>query len=208
MRDAMFMGRLTASATHEMQNILATIRESGGLMEDLLALGAENFAHAERFKKGLCVLSEQVERGMALSEQLNYCAHAPETTPAGTEVNEAMRSLVGLCRRDAARRRVSLELAPGRTGLRTSLRALELMALLGQALDCALPHMPQGSQLILSVEEQGGLAVVRLAAPGFEALRQSSGCAELTRSAKALQVGLAAGPGGQGLVLSLPKAVA
>ncbi|HWR03904.1 MAG TPA: hypothetical protein VN419_07770 [Humidesulfovibrio sp.] len=208
MRDAMFMGRLTASATHEMQNILATIRESGGLMEDLLAMGGENFAHAERFKKGLCVLAEQVERGMALSEQLNYCAHAPEATPAGTEVNEAMRSLVGLCRRDAARRRVTLVLAPGRTGLRTSLRGLELMALLGQALDCALPLMPQGSQLMLSVEEQGGLAVVRLDGPSFEALRQSPGCAELTQGAKARQVGLSAGPGGQGLVLSLPKAAA
>jgi len=33
MRDALFMGRLTASATHELQNILATIRESSGLME-------------------------------------------------------------------------------------------------------------------------------------------------------------------------------
>jgi C4-dicarboxylate-specific signal transduction histidine kinase len=208
MRDAMFMGRLTASATHEMQNILATIRESGGLMEDLLALGGENFAHAERFKKGLCVLAEQVERGMALSEQLNYCAHAPEATPAGTEVNEAMRSLVGLCRRDAARGRVALVLVPGRTGLRTSLRALELMTLLGLALDCSLPHMARDSQLMLSVEEQGGLAVVRLDAPGFEALRQSPGCAELIRSAKQHQVGLAAGPGGQGLVLSLPKAVA
>lgn len=208
MRDAMFMGRLTASATHEMQNILATIRESGGLMEDLLALGGESFAHAERFKKGLCVLAEQVERGMALSEQLNYCAHAPEATPAGTEVNEAMRSLVGLSRRDAARRRVTLVLAPGRTGLRTSLRGLELMALLGLALDCCLPHLAPGSQLMLSVEEQGGLAVVRLDGPSFEALRQSPGCAELTKAATARQAGLSAGPGGQGLVLSLPKAVA
>ena len=52
MRDALFMGRMTAQATHEMQNILATIRESSGLMEDLLAMGGENFAHAERFKRG------------------------------------------------------------------------------------------------------------------------------------------------------------
>lgn len=208
MRDALLMGRLTASATHEMQNILATIRESGGLMEDLLAMGGENFVHAERFKKGLCVLAEQVERGMALSEQLNYCAHAPENSPAGAEVNEAMRSLVGLCRRDAARRRISLVLAPGRTGLRTSLRAVEAMDLVGQALDCCLPLIGRDNQLMLSVEEQGGLAVVRLDSPGFEALRQHPGYADLSRCAKAARVGLCAGPGGQGVVLSLPKAMA
>ncbi|MBI5519103.1 MAG: hypothetical protein HY916_03470 [Desulfovibrio sp.] len=205
MRDALFMGRLTAGATHEMQNILATIRESGGLMEDLLAVGGEGFAHAERFKKGLCVLAEQVERGMALSEQLNYCAHAPEATPAGAEVNEAMRSLVGLYRRDAARKRVNLVLAAGRTGLRTSLRALELMGRAGLALDCALALLPQGSQLMLSVEEQGGLAVLRLDSPGYEALRGQEPFAELERRARALGAGVSAGPGGQGVVLSLPK---
>jgi C4-dicarboxylate-specific signal transduction histidine kinase len=208
MRDAMFMGQLTASATHEMQNILATIRESGGLMEDLLALDGKDFAHAERFKKGLGVLSEQVERGMALSEQLNYCAHAPEPTPAGAEVNEAMRSLVGLTRRNAAQRRVSLALAPGRTGLRTSLRALEAMSLVGLALDCCLALLPRDSQLMIFVEEQGGLAVVRLDAPDFDALRGQPGFAGLERCARAHQAGLCAGPGGQGVVLSLPKPVA
>lgn len=208
MRDALFMGRLTASATHEIQNILATIRESSGLMEDLLALGGEGFAHAERFKRGLTVLSEQVERGMVLTEQLNYCAHAPETTPAGAEVNEALRSLVGLSRRQAARVRVELVLAPGRTGLRTSLRGVEVMTLVGLALDCALPLCPQSSQLMLSVEEQGGLAVVRLDAPSFEAQSRQPEFANLARCAKAAGVGLCAGPGGQGLVLSLPKPAA
>ncbi len=208
MRDALFMGRLTASATHEMQNILATIRESSGLMEDLLAMGGENFAHAERFKKGLLVLSEQVERGMALAEQLNYCAHAPEATPAGAELNEALRSFVGLSRKQATRFRVSLVLAPGRTGLRTSLRAVEVMDLAGQALDCALPLLPRDTLLMLSVEEQGGLGVLRLDAPSHEALRQQPGFAELCARAKALGVGLCAGPNGQGLVLTLPRPAA
>lgn len=207
MRDALLMGRLTASATHEMQNILATIRESSGLMEDLLAMNSEGFVHAERFKKGLAVLAEQIDRGMALSEQLNYCAHAPEAQVSGAEINEAMRSLVGLSRKQANRFRVALVLAPGRLGLRTSLRAVEAMGLVGQALECALPLLSRDSQLMLSVEEQGGLGVVRLDAPGFEALRRQPGFADLVGCAKALGVGLCAGPGGQGLVLSLPRPV-
>lgn len=208
MRDALFMGRLTASATHEMQNILATIRESAGLMEDLLAMGAENFPHLERFRKGLCVLGEQVERGMALSEQLNYCAHAPEANPAGAEVNDCAQALVGLSRRQAARWRVALVLAPGRTGLRTALRAVDVMLLGGLALDCCLPLLPRAAQLMLSVEEQGGLAVLRLDSPGFEALRGQAGFDELSACARSLGAGLSAGPGGQGLALSLPRAAA
>ena len=208
MRDAKLMGRLTASATHEMQNILATIRESSGLMEDLLAMSSEGFAHAERFKRGLTVLSEQVERGMMLTEQLNFCAHAPEESPAGADVNLAVRALVGLSRRHAARGKVNLVLAAGRSGLRTSLRAVEVMELACLALDCSLQCLPMDAQLLLSVEEQGGLAVVRLDSPGFETLRRNEHCAELSELAGKLGVGIAAGPGGNGLVLSLPRSAA
>ncbi len=208
MRDALFMGRLTAAATHEMQNILATIRESSGLMEDLLALSSAGFAHAERFKKGLRVLAEQVERGMMLSEQLNYCAHAPEASPAGADVNEAVRALVGLTRRQAARRKATLVLAPGRSGLRTALRAVEVMDAVGAALEAALEVLPLGSQVLLSVEEKGGLAVVRLDGPGFEALRGTPAWAELAPLATALGIGLSPGLGGLGVVLALPRSVA
>lgn len=208
MRDAKLMGRLTASATHEMQNILATIRESSGLMEDLLAMSAEGFAHAERFKKGLRVMAEQVERGMMLSEQLNFCAHAQESAPVGSEVNEAASALVGLSRRQAARGKVLLVLAPGRSGLRSALRAMDVMTLLGLALDCALPVMARDTELLLSVEEQGGLAVVRLGQPGYEALQKQPCFGELQECAKALGVGIGPGAGGSGLVLSLPRALA
>lgn len=208
MRDAQFMGRLTASATHDLQNVLATIRESSGLMEDLLAMGAENFPHLERFKKGLAVLSQQVERGMELSEQLNFCAHAQEVSPAGAELNEAMSSLVGLTRRQAARGRVKLTLTPGRSGLRTGLRGLDAMRLAGLALDCALPLLPRDAELAVCVEEQGGLGVVRLSCPDFEACRGQAAFAELSACAKALGAGISAGAGGMGLVLSLPKAAA
>jgi len=208
MRDALFMGRMTASATHELQNILATIRESSGLMEDLLAISSEGFAHAERFKKGLCVLAEQVERGMILTEQLNFCAHAPEMSPAGADINEAVRALAGLSRRSAARRKTTLVLAHGRSGLRTALRAVEVMDAVGAALEAALDVLPMGTQLMLSVEEQGGLGVVRLDAPSFEALRQTPAWAELAGLAKTLGIGVSAGPAGQGVVLALPRPAA
>jgi C4-dicarboxylate-specific signal transduction histidine kinase len=208
MRDALFMGRLTAQATHEMQNILATIRESAGLMEDLLALGGEGFPHAERFKRGLRVLSEQVERGMTLSEQLNYCAHAPEESPAGAEVNDALRAVAGLYQRIAARFRVGLGLCTGRAGLRTGLRAVEVMNLVGLALDCALPLLPRDAVLTLSVGEQGGLAVALLDAPDYAAICAQPEYAALAALAKSLGVGLSPGALGRGLTLALPGAKA
>lgn len=212
MRDALFMGRLTAQATHDMQNILATIRESAGLMEDLLAMGGGDFPHAERFKRGLAVLGEQVERGMVLSEQLNYCAHAPEQSPAGCEMNDMLRSVSVLYQRIAARHRVSLGLCTGRTGMRADLRAVEGMKLVGLALDCALPLLPRDATLTLSAAESGGLPEVRLGGvngqdgPEHAAMAAQPEYAELAMNAKALGVGLRPGEGGRGLALAFPAA--
>ena len=41
MTDSQCMGRLLASATHDMRNVLAVIRESAGLAQDMVQLAAE-----------------------------------------------------------------------------------------------------------------------------------------------------------------------
>ena len=38
MKDVQCMGRLLASATHDMRNVLAVIRESAGLAADMISL--------------------------------------------------------------------------------------------------------------------------------------------------------------------------
>ena len=40
MTDSQCMGRLLASATHDMRNVLAVIRESAGLAQDMVQLAA------------------------------------------------------------------------------------------------------------------------------------------------------------------------
>ena len=70
------IGKLPAGATHELMNVFATIRETSGLMEDLLALeGKTPFPHREKFGKILITIQEQVNRGMEICGRLNKFAH-------------------------------------------------------------------------------------------------------------------------------------
>jgi C4-dicarboxylate-specific signal transduction histidine kinase len=51
-RENAFIGRISASMTHEIKTVLAIIRESSGLMRDLLALGKDGaLAYHEKFGK-------------------------------------------------------------------------------------------------------------------------------------------------------------
>jgi len=76
-QETTFIGKITAGATHELMNVFATIRETSGLMADLLALERDtHFPHREKFGKILIIIQEQVNRGMEISGRLNKFAHS------------------------------------------------------------------------------------------------------------------------------------
>jgi len=75
-QESAFIGKITAGVTHEYMNVLATIRETSGLMEDLLSLSqADDFPYREKFSKALSTIRSQVDRGTGLTEKLNAFAH-------------------------------------------------------------------------------------------------------------------------------------
>jgi signal transduction histidine kinase len=81
----MALGRALAAQSHELKNVLATVGEAAGLMEDLLALqrsrqpeGAMPEDMAARIDKALGSITAQVERGHRLTTDLNTVAHLPD----------------------------------------------------------------------------------------------------------------------------------
>ena len=78
-RQVAFFGRITASITHEMKNVLAIIKETSGLMQDILAFSNEGVCpHEDKLKGTLHTISEQIERGVELTSRLNRVAHDPD----------------------------------------------------------------------------------------------------------------------------------
>ncbi len=76
-KDLQFMGRMTAGLTHEINNVLAIIRESSGLMQDMLSLGhGTDFQFQDKFSKSLSAIESQIERGVLISTTLNQFSHA------------------------------------------------------------------------------------------------------------------------------------
>lgn len=77
MRDVLFMGDILASVTHEMQNVMAIIKESGALADDILNLnGPPRMRYGDKLEQSLQHIREQVGRGRDLMLMLNGFAHA------------------------------------------------------------------------------------------------------------------------------------
>ena len=113
LREVAFLGRITAAFTHEMKNVLAIIKESAGLMEDLLALTpGPAFPHRDRFARSLTTIQAQTKRGVELSNRLNRLAHSSDKEVARVDLNDILEQVIILSERFARLKGVSLQLYP------------------------------------------------------------------------------------------------
>ncbi len=72
-----FMGQTVAHNMHEMQNILAIIHESAGLIEDILRINPDlQFQHRPKVEDTLCHIRSQVQRGKTVLHATSKLGHS------------------------------------------------------------------------------------------------------------------------------------
>jgi C4-dicarboxylate-specific signal transduction histidine kinase len=157
-----FLGKITASMTHEIKNTLAIILESSGLLSDLLTFSEPgSFPHQEKFQKVLGTINEQVNRGVVLATRLNTFAHSMDDPLAEVKVANLLELIVSLMQRLARRQGVALTaLAPDRE---VTLRSdpFRLLLVLAAVIEKLTEVLESGGQIILqSPPAQKGVAVL------------------------------------------------
>jgi hypothetical protein len=158
---SLFFGRITAAFTHEMRNVLAIIRESAGLMEDLMTLSQnDSFPHKERFVRSLTAIGTQVKRGIELSGRLNRFAHSTDEAEATVDLNQTLEEIVFLSERFARLKGVTLSLIPYARALTVVTFPIGLhMAVFG-CLECCWNRMAAGGNVALTLGQKGQEAIV------------------------------------------------
>jgi len=97
-----FFGKVTANVTHELQNVLAIIKENAGLMEDFMQfqMNPESLADLEiNLKKILGKIVEQSKRGVGLTTALNGFAHTTDRVETEIHIHKAVERLLFLTNR-------------------------------------------------------------------------------------------------------------
>ncbi len=98
--EAAFFGKVTASTTHELQNVLAIIKENTGLMEDFIKMGSENLPDLlERVTRCLGKIKEQAYRGVDLTSGLNGFAHTTDRLLGPVNIYQIAKRLIFLTKR-------------------------------------------------------------------------------------------------------------
>ncbi len=104
-----FLGKITASMTHEIKNTLAIIQESSGLLSDFLTLSQEGtFPHKDKFQRVLGNISTQVSRSVDITTRLNEFAHSMDEPCTQVNMADLLERVVLLMRRLAKRKGIDL----------------------------------------------------------------------------------------------------
>ncbi len=131
-----FFGKMTASISHEIKNVLAIINENAGLLEDLALLSDRGAAiEPQRLKNMSRVVMKQVSRADAIMKNMNRLAHSVDESIKTIDLNDILELVVALSHRFAAMRDVSVDPKLGESPMMVRTAPFVLMNLLWLCLD-------------------------------------------------------------------------
>ena len=104
-----FINRILSSYTHEVRNYLAIIKETNGLMKDVIQIGKSRAEEAKQFLGFIGCVEDQIERAAAITDYLHRFAHRMDCERTAVSINELIEELVALMTRLAYRRRIAFE---------------------------------------------------------------------------------------------------
>jgi C4-dicarboxylate-specific signal transduction histidine kinase len=181
--EATFIARMTASTTHELRNVLAVVKESAGLVEDLmLASQQQKSVNPEKLLHAARRIDAQVGRGAALLTSLNRLAHGLDHAEEALDLAQQIEQVAFLCQRFARQRRQRIEVEAKGDARSVRGNTLRLQMALVSAIDCCLEQLPEDAVVTLRVA--GGAdrpAIVVTGAAGAHGLPAPAGAASWPR---------------------------
>ena len=131
-----FMGKVTAGVTHDLQNVLAVIKETAGLLEDILLMNKDaGLPFFEKFNKALGTIKAQSTRGARLTTTLNQFAHTPDRDEKIPDIYHTIQMLVHLTERKHKTLNVDIQVDKPEAPLTVATKGMALEMALLAAID-------------------------------------------------------------------------
>lgn len=201
-----FFGKMSASISHDLKNVLAVINENAGLLEDLCLMADKGKPlEPARLKRLAAEVKHQIHRGDRIITCLNTFAHSADSESVAVDLRDLLGLLVELSLRYAAMRGVSLETARPSDAVMITTSPFILLNLLWFCLDYAMAAAGPGKTVEVAAEKTADGARLHFRKLAEMASRGGSFPAEPGRTLmRALNAQIRLDPDSQEVVVSLP----
>jgi hypothetical protein len=161
--EAAFLATMTAGATHEVRNVLAIIKESAGLIDDLVQVfGRRGTLDQEKLRRAVDRIDTQVRRGADLLTSVNRLCHTLDQDLDSVELNEEVEQVVFLSQRFARKKGHSVAAGNKEGDAVVRVHPLRLHMALFSAVETCVGGLPEGAVITVAVRERDGLPAVEL----------------------------------------------
>ncbi len=146
-----FFGKVSASISHEIKNVLAIINENTGLLEDLSFAAKKGSAiDPERLNKACLQFTKQIQRADTIMKNMSLFAHSVDLFDGQVNLHELTVLVANLAGRPAAMRKLTLLVEPPLTPTIFSGNPFLLQNLIWLCLEFTFGAAAAGSTLLLS----------------------------------------------------------
>ncbi|SPD75845.1 conserved hypothetical protein [uncultured Desulfobacterium sp.] len=161
-----YFGKMTASISHEIKNVLAIINENAGLMEDLVLMANKGRPlEPERLTTLAGKIISQIQRADGIILNMNTFAHSVDEFQKRIDITETLTLVVSLSNRFASMRGVAVELAPIHNPIRINTNQFLLENIVWLCLDYAMDEAGHGKRVVLNAEKVDNAIAIRFAMP-------------------------------------------
>ena len=131
-----YFGKVTASISHELKNVLAILNEQAGLLRDYVAMAERGQPlDPARIGRLSATMAGQIGRGDSIIKRMNLFAHSVDQDSATVELDALVALVVALFDRTASTRGVSVEVQSAAEGVPITTAPFVLETLLGYLLE-------------------------------------------------------------------------
>ena len=149
-----FFGRMSASISHEIKNVLAIINENAGLLEDFSLMADRGVPiDSGRLKTMAEKVKLQISRADGIIKNMNRLAHSIDENITTVDLDQTIELVIALTARIAAMRGVKVDLQLPGSPLTIPTAPFFLMNLLWLCLDFSMSASGDEKRVELVVEE-------------------------------------------------------
>jgi signal transduction histidine kinase len=201
-----FFGKMSASISHDLKNVLAVINENAGLLEDLcLMAGKGKPLDPGRMKRLAEDVKNQIRRGDRIITSMNAFAHSADSESVTIDLRDLLGLLAELALRNASMRGVRLEFDRPSDPVTITTSPFLLLNLLWFCLDYSMAAAGPGKTVALAAEKTADGARLRFRKlEGMDAAAGSFPAEPESALRRALGAEIRTDPGSREVAVSLP----
>jgi len=148
------IGRLAAGVSHEINNPLAIINESAGMIKDVLSVSNE-FPMSDKVNRSVNSILKNVERCSRITHRLLGFAKRMEAKIEAIDLAELLREVMGFLEKEALHRNIKINLNVPENLPSISSDRGQLQQVFLNIMNNAIDAISGGGQIDLSVEPRG-----------------------------------------------------